>query len=197
MSKPEFYISIDVETDGPCPGVNSLLQLGAVFYDNTGKILKELCFNIFEIEGAVQDQGTMKWWADQESKCPGIWESMMKDRIPAKLAMERFQSAVLEIHKTGASPVVVAYPASFDFTWLYFYLLKFLNKSCVGFSSLDMKTLGMTILKITFHESTKRNFPKEWFSPSLKHSHNALDDAREQGYLFFKMLDVLHTKKVS
>ena len=38
MSK-EIYFSIDVETDGPIPGPNSLLSLGAVALDNQGNEL--------------------------------------------------------------------------------------------------------------------------------------------------------------
>jgi hypothetical protein len=72
MNQPEFYISVDIESDGPCPGINSMLQFGAVFYDPQGKTVRELDLNIFPVEGAVQDQNTMKWWAEQEVKRPGI-----------------------------------------------------------------------------------------------------------------------------
>jgi DNA polymerase III alpha subunit (gram-positive type) len=184
----EYYISVDVETDGPCPGVNSMLQLGAVFYSAEGEVLKELGLNLFELEGAVQDPHTMAWWADQEVRFPGIWDRLMENRLTPKLAMERFTSAVQSIcHQTSASPVVVGYPAGFDFSWLYYYLHRMTGKSCVGFSALDLKTLGMSLINRTYHDSVKHRFPREWFNPQLKHTHNALDDARGQGYMFFRM----------
>jgi DNA polymerase III alpha subunit (gram-positive type) len=188
----EYYISIDVEADGPCPGINSMLQFGAVFYNPEGNIILNYCANILPLEGAVQNPETMTWWSELEDKHPVLWDRMMKDRVTPKLAMERFQSYV-QVHsrELKASPLVIAYPSSFDFTFLYWYLCKFLGQSCVGFSSLDIKTLAMAILGESYHDSAKKRFPKEWFDPKLKHTHNALDDALEQGHIFFKMMEEL------
>lgn len=191
----EFYVSIDIEADGPCPGVNSMLQFGAVFYDSEGKILEEYSANIYPIEGAIQDPDTMAWWQKQEEKTPGLWDSMIADRVVAKLAMERFQTIVRRIaHERKESPVIIAYPACYDFTWLYWYLCKFLGQSCVGFSAIDMKTMAMCLLNeksthfVTYHDSAKKRFPRSWFNPALKHTHKAIEDAHGQGYIFFQML---------
>jgi hypothetical protein len=163
-----------------------MLQFGAVFYDPQGNQVDEFVANIAAIDNGVQDPGTMAWWAEQEVKRPGIWESMMTDRVTPKLAMERFQTKVRKwAAEFNAAPLCVAYPAGYDFTWLYMYLLKFLGQSCVGFSCLDIKTLSMVLLKRNYHDSVKRRFPRSWFDPSLKHTHNALDDAKEQGFNFF------------
>lgn len=184
----EFYISIDIEADGPCPGLNSMLQFGAVFYDDQGTIVDEYGVNLEQITGGKQDPGTMKWWATQEVKFPGIWTRLRENLISPQAAMEAFGQAVTQVStKLHASPICVAYPAGFDFTWLYYYLLTFTGKSCVGFSCLDMKTMAMTLLQKNYSDSAKKRFPKHWFDPSLPHNHNALDDAREQGYIFFQM----------
>lgn len=188
----EFYVSVDVEADGPCPGINSMLQFGAVFYDTEGNIIYEYCANIAPIEGAVQDPDTMKWWAEQEEKHPGIWESMTRNQVPAKLAMERFQSYVRKFsNELDASPLIVAFPSGFDFTYTYWYLCKFLGESCVGFSAIDMKTMAMCLINRTYHDSAKKRFPASWFDPKLKHTHNALDDAKGQGYIFWQMKKAL------
>jgi len=188
----EFYISVDVEADGPCPGVNSMLQFGAVFYDSEGNVLEEYSANIYPIEGAVEDPDTMAWWQKQEEKTPGLWDSMMADRVVAKLAMERFQTIVRRIaRERKESPVIIAYPAGYDFTYTYWYLCKFLGQSCVGFSAIDMKTMAMCLLQKTYHDSAKKRFPRSWFNPALKHTHNALEDAKGQGYIFFQMKKAL------
>jgi len=190
MSKreKEYYISLDVEADGPCPLVNSMLQLGAVFYDPEGNMVEEYKANILEIDGAVQDPSTMKWWADQEERFPGIWTRMMENRVDAKTAMDKFAYLVTKYClKFKCAPLVIAYPAGFDFTYLYVYCCKFLGKSPVGFSALDMKTLAMSLIQDTYHNSAKKRFPQHWFNSKLKHTHDALDDARGQGYTFFKM----------
>jgi oligoribonuclease (3'-5' exoribonuclease) len=186
----EYYISVDVEADGPCPGVNNMLQFGAVFYDSNGNVLDEYLANILPIEGAVADPGTMNWWSEQEAKRPGLWASMMENRVDAKTAMEGFRAKVNKWSGAlRASPLVVAYPAGFDFTFAYYYQCRFLGSSCVGFSALDMKTMAMCLLNRTYHDSAKRRFPREWFNPKFSHTHNALDDARGQGYTFFKMVE--------
>ncbi len=194
MSKPrkEIYISIDMEADGPLPGVNSMLQFGAVFYDDQGIVLQEFCANLKPIVGGIQDPATMKWWAEQELKRPGTWASMTSNQMPPDFAMLDFARIVGDLSgKLNALPVCIAYPAGYDFTWLYWYLLKYLGESCVGFSCLDMKTLGMAVIGSSYRDAAKRNYPKQWFTKDLPHTHNALDDARGQGFMFFKMLGKL------
>ena len=190
MSKKtnEFYVSIDMEADGPCPLVNSMLQFGAVVYDSEGNTLEEFLANIEEIDGGVQDSDTMKWWAEQEVKNPGLWASMRKDLETPTAAMQRFESMIQKHSRNlNASPVVVCYPAGYDFTWLYVYLCKFLGRSIVSFSAIDMKTMAMMLLNKRYRDSTKSRMPRHWFNPKFKHTHNALEDARGQGYTFFEM----------
>jgi DNA polymerase III alpha subunit (gram-positive type) len=86
-----------------------------------------------------------------------------------------------------SKPVFVAYPASFDFTFVYWYLIRFTGHSPFSHSALDIKTYAMARLKAAYRESTKRNMPKCWFE-RLPHTHRALDDAIEQGALFCNML---------
>ena len=182
-----------MEANGPCPGVNSMLQFGAVFYDPDGNMLHEYGVNIEEIEGGIQDPDTMKWWGEQESKNPGLWASMRSNLVSPLLAMQRFESIVAKYtRELNCAPLIVAYPAGYDFTWLYYYLCKYLGKSCVGFSALDMKTLAMTLIQKRYHDSSKSRFPRSWFDPKLKHTHNALEDARGQGYMFFQMRDAMY-----
>ena len=187
----EFYISVDVETNGPCPGIHSMLQFGAVFFDYYGNEFDFAIFNLHEIEGGVADEDTMNWWMDQEKRNPGSWSSMREFCVTPTYAMQSFTDQVLKHkNKTKASPVVVGYPSGFDFTWLYWYLHKYTGDSCVGFSALDMKSFAMARLGLDFRASTKRSFPKSWFSKDLPHTHNALDDAREQGHMFLKMAGI-------
>ena len=43
---PEIYVSIDIESDGPVPGLNSMLSLGAVAFDPVGKVLSKFQRNM-------------------------------------------------------------------------------------------------------------------------------------------------------
>lgn len=84
-------------------------------------------------------------------------------------------------------PVFVAYPAGFDFLFVYWYLIRFAGESPFSFSALDIKSYAMAKLGVPYREATKRNMPKAWFS-DRPHTHKALDDALGQGELFLNML---------
>jgi DNA polymerase III alpha subunit (gram-positive type) len=84
-------------------------------------------------------------------------------------------------------PVFVAYPAAFDFMFVYWYLIRFTGESPFSHSALDIKTYAMSMLKKLYRSSTKSAMPKRWFD-DIPHTHLALDDAIEQGALFCNML---------
>ena len=84
-------------------------------------------------------------------------------------------------------PVFVGYPATYDFMFVYWYLIRFAGRSPFSHSGLDIKTFAFAMLGEGYRASTKRNMPKHWF-PEAKHTHVALDDAIEQGELFCNML---------
>jgi hypothetical protein len=86
------------------------------------------------------------------------------------------------------SPVFVGYPAAFDWTFVYFYMIYFAGRSPFGFSALDIKSYASAVLKLPFRDTTKRNMPREWF-PKIRHNHIAVDDAKEQGLLFLNILE--------
>ena len=84
-------------------------------------------------------------------------------------------------------PVFVAYPAAYDFLFVYWYLIRFSGESPFSHSALDIKTYAMAVLQREYRDTTKGNMPKRWFD-DLPHPHCALDDAIEQGALFCNML---------
>ena len=86
-----------------------------------------------------------------------------------------------------AQPVFVAYPAGFDFMFVYWYLVRFAGSSPFSRSTLDIKTYAMSLLRTDYRSSGKRAMPGRWFS-TRPHTHVALDDAIEQGELFCNML---------
>jgi DNA polymerase III alpha subunit (gram-positive type) len=122
----------------------------------------------------------MAWW----SQHPEAWAAARSNPEDPAAAMRRY---VAWLKQLPGRPVFVAYPAAFDFLFVYWYLIRFTGESPFSFSALDIKTYAMALLKIEYREAVKRNMPKRWFDP-LKHTHQALDDAIEQGALFCNML---------
>ena len=184
MSSQELYISTDVETDGPIPGPHSMLSFGSAAYLADKTLVSTFAANLELLEGAGGDPGTMNWWQGQ----PEAWAACRTDPQPPEEAMPAY---VEWIEGLPGKPVFVAYPAGFDFLFVYWYLIRFAGRSPFSHSALDMKTLAMALLKKGYRQSTKRNMPKRWFD-KLPHTHVALDDAIEQGALFCNMLQELH-----
>lgn len=193
LSPKELYLSVDVECFGPCPGLHSMVQLGAALYDYTGKELGSFSRNIEEADATVRDPDTMAWWAKQEIEFPGIMERLLQDRVTPYGAMHSFTHFVEQVEKQyHARIVVVAYPAGFDFSHLYYNLMRYTGRSCVGLSALDLKTLTMPLFPGRGYRSYgRRDFPKSWSTPKLPHTHDALADAKEQAFLLFQVVDSL------
>ena len=176
----EIYVSTDVETDGPIPGPHSMLSLGSAAYTADKGLIATFSANLETLPGAQAHPKTAQWWATQ----PEAWAACRKDLETPERAMARYVSWIKSLQ---GRPVFVAYPAGFDFLFVYWYLIKFVGESPFSHSALDMKTFAMAMLKTDYRASTKRNMPKRWFD-KLPHSHVALDDAIEQGALFCNML---------
>lgn len=176
----EIYVSADIEADGPIPGPNSMLSLGSAAFTD-GKMIGSFSVNLETMEGATADPKTAEWWKSQ----PEAWAACRENMIAPKEAMERYHGWLKSI---GKKLVFVSYPATYDFLFTYWYLIKFVGDSPFGFSGLDIKTYAMCLLDKNFKDSTKRNMPSSWFGTS-PHTHKAVDDAIEQGELFNNMLD--------
>jgi hypothetical protein len=122
----------------------------------------------------------MAWWQSQ----PEAWAEARTDpRDPAVVLPEY----VAWVKGLPGKPVFVAYPAGFDFLFVYWYLIRFAGESPFSFSALDMKTYAMAVLKTEYRDTVKKNMPPRWFD-DLPHTHIALDDAIEQGAAFCNML---------
>ena len=178
----EIYISTDVETDGPIPGPHSMLSIGSAAYSADKTLVSTFSANLETLPGAAADPKTAACWTTQ----PDAWAACRKDLEAPHAAMARY---VAWLKQLKGKPVFVAYPAGFDFLFVYWYLIRFAGESPFSHSALDMKTFAMALLKTDYRDSTKRNMPKHWFD-KLPHSHVALDDAIEQGALFCNMLKV-------
>jgi hypothetical protein len=176
----EIYISTDIEADGPIPGPHSMLSFGSAAYTPEGELVSTFSANLDTLEGAAPHPKTTKWWDTK----PEAWAACRKDLQRPEVAMRAY---VEWIKTLKGKPVFVAYPAGFDFLFVYWYLIRFAGESPFKHSALDMKTYAMAVLKAEYRESTKRNFPKQWFE-KLPHTHIAVDDAIEQGALFCNML---------
>lgn len=176
----EIYVSTDVETDGPIPGPHSMLSFASAAYKSDKTLLGTFSANLQTLPDASGDAKTMEFWKENKS----AYDATRTNLEEPSVALKKY---VNWIEALPGKPVFVAYPAGFDFMFVYWYLIKFAGKSPFSFSALDVKSYAMAMLKTEYRESSKRNMPKHWFPPA-PHTHVALDDAIEQGLLFCNML---------
>ena len=186
----EVYVSTDVEADGPIPGPHSMLSFASAAFvvdRSAGSFEKvgEFSRNLELLEGARPDPATREWWR----KNAAAYEATRQQCVPPERAMPDYVEWLkgLERGDPRRLPVFVGYPASYDFMFVYWYLIRFAGSSPFSHSALDVKTLAMARLGSGFREVSKRTMPRRWFG-AARHTHVALDDAIEQGELFCRIL---------
>lgn len=187
---PEIYISTDIETDGPIPGDYSMLSLGSAMFSSLGQLVDTFQCNLKPLPGASQHPETMLWW----EKHPEAWIKSQINQESPKLAMEGYHEWIRSCCNPGDKPVFVGYPASYDFCFVHWYFHHFIGSSPFGFQALDLKTYAMAALGREFKETYKSSMPKKWFVDLEEHTHGALQDALEQGKLFFRIREYLRNK---
>lgn len=176
----EIYVSTDVETDGPIPGPHSMLSFASAAYQSDKTLVSTFTANLETLPDAKSHPETMNWWNQHRD----AYEATRRNQLDPAEAMRGY---IFWIKGLPGRPVFVAYPAGFDFLFVYWYLIRFAGESPFSFSALDVKTYAMALLKCDYRDAVKRNMPKHWFD-DLPHTHQALDDALEQGALFCNML---------
>lgn len=188
LTRPDLYISADVETDGPVPGRYSLLSFGLVVvgrYDGRRfepqRSERESFYReLRPISTEFQDEALAVNGLDRD-----LLARQGTDPAEAMLEAAEWVRTVSDGHR----PVLVAYPVAFDWAFLYWYFEQYVpGGSPFGHSScLDIRTLYQAVAGTVFDRSGKGTMPG-FLQPTAPHTHNALDDAIEQGELFSNLM---------
>ena len=185
----EIYFSADVETDGPIPGPFSALSFAIVvagtydgkkfvrpekyehsFYRELKPISNEFQQEALDVNG-LDRAFLIKFGGDPRIIMEEAYEWINKIAFPA-------------------NPVLVAYPLSFDWTWLYWYFIRFCAKgSPFGHSRcFDIKTAVAVKSGGLISASGRARLSRE-LAPDRVHTHHALDDAIEQAEIFANVFE--------
>jgi len=179
--KKILYVSLDIEADGPAPGLNSMLALGAaVFCEGDGGAWGGTWYSTLEpLPDASPEAETMTWWQGQ----PDAWQEVCSRQRDPGTAMKNFVHwcDALRLHGTL---VAVAKPAAYDFAWVNYYCHRFAGRNPLGFACLDIRSYatGMGL-----SEKELKAIEKSVDRTGLR-SHVAVDDAIEQGRFFLRLL---------
>lgn len=187
--KVDVYFSADVETDGPIPGPYSILSFGIVFagtFDGTDFIRprsfsEKFYCELRPISERFQPEALQVNGMDRER--------LKRHGDNPKDAMNEAGRWIRAVAGSG-NPVLVAYPASFDWTWLYWYFTEFADEgSPFGYSHcFDVKTAVAVKGRVPIVTASRSKLPSRLLSQH-PHTHNALDDAVEQAEIFANVFE--------
>src|SRR5262249_45890257 len=141
IAMTEVYISTDVETDGPIPGPHSMLSFASAAYLPDKTLAGTFHANLETLPGAAGHPSPMSWWKEHAE----AWAATRTDLQDPAVAMGNY---VRWIKGLPGKPVFVAYPAGFDFLFVYWYMIRFVGESPFSFSALDIKTYAMAMLRV-------------------------------------------------
>lgn len=185
----DVYFSADVETDGPIPGPFSMLSFALVpagRYDGETFRRVESYDDIFYRElRPISDD-----FQPEALKVNGLDRDRLS-REGARPEQAMTEAADWVRRLAGDSrPILVAYPMSFDWTWLYWYFVRFAKGGSPFDHSgcFDLKTAFAVKAGRTVAESGRTRLLPELRS-ERPHSHHALSDAIEQAEIFANLFE--------
>ena len=185
--KTETYISVDIEADGPIPGPYSMVSFGMTVAGRmTGKIFEPVdaeAHTLYAELKPISDDHVPESLA-----VSGLdREALIREGLDPAEAMRAAATWIGEVCG-NSTPVLAAYPLSYDWMWIYWYFMRFAGASPFGHSRcIDIKTLYAVKAGVPIGWATKRQMPKHLRS-SRPHTHNALDDAIEQAELLQNLM---------
>ncbi|HEV3158186.1 MAG TPA: 3'-5' exoribonuclease [Candidatus Baltobacteraceae bacterium] len=177
-------MSLDVEANGPCPGLFSMLSFGMAAFNVEKELVGTLSRNLDVLSDAGVDERTTAWWAREENA--SAYRRSREDLTSPARAMLECRAWLQSMRRFG-KPVICGAPSGFDFTYLYYYFQRELGETPVGFASLDLRSYAAAVLKKPYRNVGKRQYPPEWID-NLPHTHVALDDAIEQGCILINAI---------
>jgi DNA polymerase III epsilon subunit-like protein len=185
----DAYFSADVETDGPIPGPYSILSFALVFagsFDGSKfKRPENYRTSFYKELRPISDE-----FQEEALRINGLDRARLSNYGAApEVAMNE---AFAWIKKTAGegNPVLVAFPLSFDWTWLYWYFTRFSSKgSPFGHSQcFDIKTAVAIKAKMPISLAARSRLP-DVLAPVHRNTHHALDDAIAQAEIFANVFE--------
>lgn len=188
-NRVDAYFSADVETDGSIPGPYSMLSFALVYagsFDGLQFRRPQQLDKIFYRElRPISEE-----FEPEALRVNGL------DRARLFVSGESPENAMTQAYDwiagiAGKSmPVLVAYPLSFDWSWLFWYFTRFCKKgSPFEYSRcFDVKTALAVKAGVPISEAGRSRIPMALKSRH-QHTHKAIDDAIAQAEIFANVFE--------
>ena len=186
----DIYFSADVETDGSIPGPFSILSFAMVY---AGAFDGETFYRppTYSERFYVELKPISDAFEPAALRVNGLdRDALIREGNDPHDAMDKAAAWVRKVAGDG-EPVFVAYPLSFDWSWLYWYFTRFCQSgSPFGYSRcFDVKTAMAVKLGRRIGDAGRQRIPDE-LKPASLHTHHALDDAIEQAEIFANLFSL-------
>lgn len=117
------------------------------------------------------------------------WKHIRKDRRDPAVVMQEFYDWCIALPQPR---ILAANPSAFDSAFLFWYLNRFINEEAIHDlfkrnRALDIRTFIAALFAVPYSEAERSLVPKSW-SEGFEITHNALDDAREQGTMLINLM---------
>ncbi|MFO7562965.1 MAG: 3'-5' exonuclease [Enhygromyxa sp.] len=184
----DCYFSADIETDGPIPGPYSMLSFALVpagAFDGQRFRRPESYEDAFYVQlrpisDAFEPQALAVNGLDRDE--------LLRTGVDPRQAMQDASRWIAERSK-GSAPVLVAYPLSFDWSWLYWYFVRFTGNSPFKHSRcFDIKTAVAVKCALPIADAGLKQLPQH-LKPRHAHTHHAVDDAIAQAEIFANVFE--------
>jgi DNA polymerase III alpha subunit (gram-positive type) len=175
----QIYVAVDIEADGPTPGLYSMLSIGAVA-TTANEEVSRFYRKLSALPEAMTDPATMEWWKTQSE----AWEEVNTDVESPEIVIKDFCEWVESL---GAEPVFVAHPIALDYTFVSWYLYKFaynpFNDDKNAMRTFDLTSFIAGKYNLALNDAKRPKLPLVLTTGMLEHTHKAIDDAIGYGVL--------------
>ena len=163
------YISVDVESDGPLQGINSMVCFGAVLVDNEGKLDKTFYGKTLPL--------TTEYDPEALAISGFTREEHLEFPYP-KETMEKFAEWIKEV--AGDSKVtLISDNNGYDAAWINWYFHNYLGYNPFGWSSRRIGDMWCGFKDDLYYKWKKHR--------KTKHTHNPVDDAKGNAEAFLEL----------
>jgi len=189
--KKKIIVSIDLELDGPNLIENSMRQCGLAVFDVNGVLLHTFLINILPKENSQECKKTMdEFWSKHEE----VWKSLQINAVSPLIAMEMMAKFLKQFYDNEMKILYIAKPASQDWKWITYYYDMFGPKKNKEFENINLgyycycikSALDLFTLHYQPYKHNNYHLMLQ-LSETHNYTHNALEDAINQGKLYFNL----------
>lgn len=202
ISTNAIWLSFDVESTGPCPGLHAMLSIGVTAFVRHPQKMEWMDLSTFSANLQIPsflrwDEETAEWWGQYEDAYSACRENL----VAPEVAMRELCGWLRDLQQAEPEwkPLTwVAYPAAFDMPFLNYYMHRFAPEEwrevakddvMQRVACFDIGSAACGVLGISPMDVSKRRMPDRWKSYKNLTPHVALADALEQAALAKALLD--------